>query len=148
MRLEARLFLWKRWVHITTTLTPYDTRDPFYKGCITHNPNLVLLRRENSHHLMSQFYTCHDSRAVVACTKLWHDWIIKSKNRQNLHRISIWTHKLAKWIRDPWVLAFSDGNLPIDDRTFPGNQMAPGAKVIPRYLRNALLRCLTSRKQR
>ena len=26
--------------------------------------------------IMSQFCTCHDSSAVVACAKLWHDWII------------------------------------------------------------------------
>ena len=30
----------------------------------------------NSDLIRSQFCTCHDNRAVVACAKLWPDWVI------------------------------------------------------------------------
>ena len=37
---------------------------------------ICCIQMANDKHILSQFCTCHDSLAVVACAKLWHDSII------------------------------------------------------------------------
>ena len=48
---------------------------------------LICLVMENCQ-IMPQFFTCHDSWAVMVCAKVWHDWgtIIKVKTKRILAR--------------------------------------------------------------
>ena len=48
---------------------------------------------KNCHPIRPQFCTCHNSWAVVACAKLWPDWILEIKMRAFFCNISImnWT---------------------------------------------------------
>ena len=50
--------------------------------------------------IRSQFCTCHDSWAVVACAKLWPYWILMFHVRitDSLGRFRLWGHKL--WLPD------------------------------------------------
>ena len=47
---------------------------------------------------MSQLCTCHNSRAVLVCAKLWHDLIIIFTSEQHMYflstRFGSWVHKL------------------------------------------------------
>ena len=53
--------------------------------------------------IMSYFCTCHDSSAVMTCTKLWHDEISSYQARITsiFTRFGSWAHKLFCKM-DPW----------------------------------------------
>ena len=55
----------------------------FRRGFWAHNSNFVkiciALTCKIIHHILSQFWTCHDSWAVMTCPNLWRDWIINLK---------------------------------------------------------------------
>ena len=54
---------------------------------------------ENSNQIMSKFCTYHDSFAVVACAKLWHNWLIKF---QIIVEINFtWFRYQLLWSRSP-----------------------------------------------
>ena len=66
--------------HVTCVL-PNDLLDKGFmssksKPC---KKNMCCHHVNNNNPLRSQFCTCHDSSAVVACAKLWADWIMKIK---------------------------------------------------------------------
>ena len=55
---------------------------------------------ENTDEFRSQFYTCHDSWAVVTCANLWPDWIIRIEIRASwiFTRFQWWAHRVfVKW---------------------------------------------------
>ena len=59
---------------------------PFNKSLQANDPNLkgfVLLLCIHYYQTRPHLCTCHDSSAVVACAKLWHDYMIKNKIRAN-----------------------------------------------------------------
>ena len=55
----------------------------------------------NNDQIGSQFYTWHDSWAVVPCANLWPDWMTKiiAKVRIIFTRFESWAHKL--FVRNP-----------------------------------------------
>ena len=70
---------------------------------------------------MLQFCTCHDSSAVVACAKLWHDGIarIKIRTEKNFIRFQLWHDEISvmgSWSvckTGPWPLNLhSERSLP------------------------------------
>ena len=52
---------------------------------------------ESNDQIMSQFCTCHDSSAVVACAKIvtWSDHYLSSNNTMNCKRFGLWNVKWA-----------------------------------------------------
>ena len=79
--------------------------DPFHNGFISHYRNFgekkYCSHLKHTDQIISQFCTCHDSSADVACTKLWHDLIIMNKitTRWISTRFQLWVHKFfVKWI--------------------------------------------------
>ena len=51
--------------------------------------------------IRSQFCTCHDSSAVMACAKLWPDWDIIFHKTVTciIKRFGLWAHKsFVKWV--------------------------------------------------
>ena len=60
------------------------------------SPKYLLLSVNNIDQTRSQFCTCHDSWAVVACAKLWSDWIIRYEItvKSCFARFHLWAHKL------------------------------------------------------
>ena len=71
--------------------------------------------------IRSQFFTCHDSLAVMACAKMWHDCIIIIFYISAIYIFKIlwWVHKpFVKWVSHPSqcpVLNFS----PVPTYTMP-----------------------------
>ena len=60
---------------------------------------------ENNGQIRPQFCTCHDSSAVMACAKLWSDWIIhiKCRAKRIFTRFQSWAHEeFVKWSKDRW----------------------------------------------
>ena len=58
--------------------------------------------------IRSQFCTCHDSLAVMACTNLWSDWMIKIiiTTKNIYERFQLWAHKpFVKWIPGQRVIS-------------------------------------------
>ena len=53
------------------------TNKSWAKNAILMKKNLILLIKIKDYHFEPYFWTCHDNRAVVACTKLWLKWIAK-----------------------------------------------------------------------
>ena len=56
---------------------------------------------KNHDHIISKFCTCHDSWAVVAYAKLWHDWLSSDRFRTKsiVTRFELCAHKhFVKWI--------------------------------------------------
>ena len=78
--------------------------DPFLKQYMSSKPKSCKYKYnfyvKNDDLTRPQFYTCHNSWAVVACAKLWSGWIVRIEIRAN--RISVifqlWAHQpCAKW---------------------------------------------------
>ena len=85
-------------------VTVYDPSESFNIGPRFHDANhgKISYSVKNSVQIRSQFCTCHDSWAVMACAKLWPDWIMKIKFKiQNVFtRFHLWAHKaFMEWIR-------------------------------------------------
>ena len=80
-----------------------ELRNPFhplfmsswFKSCDNSN----YFNMKNNDQFRSQFCTCQDSLAVVACAKLWPDWIIKImiKAIRIVTRFQLSAHKLLMW---------------------------------------------------
>ena len=63
--------------------------------------------------IRSQFCTCHDGWAVVICTKLWSDWVVRIqiKARRIFTRFQQWAQTLfVKWFAGPTNEETSNGS--------------------------------------
>ena len=75
----------------------------FTTGLWTFNKNLMKMifysNFSNKDPIMSQFCTCHDSWAVMACAKLWHDLMIIFHVRATciVKRFWLWVCKSFVW---------------------------------------------------
>ena len=51
---------------------------------------------KNNDLICPHFCTCHDSRAVMTCAKLWADWFtkIRTNARITFTRFELWAHKM------------------------------------------------------
>ena len=64
---------------------------------------LMLLLEKNCDQIRSQFCTCHNSWAVMACAKLWHDLIIVIiiKEKRFFRTSQFWAHitlcEISSW---------------------------------------------------
>ena len=71
-----------------------------FKSC----ENSVSFYLNSNDPIRSQFFTCHNSLAVMACAKLWHDCIIIIFYISVIFIFQIlwWAHKpFAKWVSRP-----------------------------------------------
>ena len=117
---------WHRGNHIVKIRWSYDCLI-FTKGFLKLGPVSLTIFARNSnsmeslpccnsviaHQIATNFCTCHDSTAVVTCTKFCGDHCIRIevKANRNSHRIWIAMEKtLVK--RDPGKIAFLNWNLP------------------------------------
>ena len=64
---------------------------------------------KNNAPIKSQFCTCHDSSAIMACAKMLHDWMIRIKNEIKYNFCKIWITRMSSyticeivsWFRSP-----------------------------------------------
>ena len=67
-----------------------------HKSCLNFWPkSQISLKSETAPHPRSQFCTCHDSWAVMACAKLWPNWIIiEIRTKRVCAQFRLCAHKL------------------------------------------------------
>ena len=89
-----------KWLAVVASVTWHLFRQGFMSPLTKTFENYFCANSDFDDPIMSQFCTCHDSWAVVACAKLWHNVMIvllkKSTNvEQNLdyELISCWWNK-------------------------------------------------------
>ena len=88
--------------------------DPFHKGFMSSRLKahefFFFFNFDSNHPIRSQFYTCHDSSAVVACAKLWADMkiIFHQNNTHFFMRFEIWPHNpVVEWVPGTTFIQFS-----------------------------------------
>ena len=100
MILVSRTERWSHLVHFHV-LKKWWKQNPeahFTKILWAHNWNLVTIdfcsNLDSYVAMRSQFCTCHDSSAVVACAKLWLHWATNFHARSTLFftRFGLWAH--------------------------------------------------------
>ena len=64
------------------------------KLIIEISQQFVCSKFDSNHPIRSQFCTCHDSFAVMACAKLWTDWMIifHGRARYIFTKFQLWAH--------------------------------------------------------
>ena len=77
----------------------------FHKGIMSSlsksRENESCSNLKDNDQIRSQFCTCHDSSAVVACAKLWYGLIIRNTipTRRIFTRFQLWAHKMfVRWV--------------------------------------------------
>ena len=98
------------WVAPCTSASSYcRIIDPSHQVFWAYNPRLWEKKcpdMKNNHLIMSLFCTCNDSWVVMACAKLWYDWVIKVKIKAKRNYSNIWIMRLltlgVMGLQPPW----------------------------------------------